>query len=272
MRAGCAYFGVRVPRHAARDMDELAALGYTAVLHTFSENDLAHYRATMAEIVAASHRAGLEVQASPWGLGGTFGGEAESRFVAERPEACQLAEDGRRLPAACFNQPAYRALCREWADAALDAGVDYVFWDEPHWREPQGCRCDECRLRGGAESSLVDFLGELLAHVRRRGGRNTVCLLPLPGDWDAVAALPGLDVLATDPYWNCFGEPADSFVSRYVELLTATAAAHGVAAQLWLPSFRLRAHDIPDLQQAVATARAAESTTSGRGASRPART
>jgi N-acetylmuramic acid 6-phosphate etherase len=257
MRAGCAYFGVRVPRHAARDMDELAALGYTAVLHTFSENDLAHYRATMAEIVAASHRAGLEVQASPWGVGGTFGGEAESRFVAEHPEACQVAGDGRRLPAACFNHPAYRAFCREWADAALEAGVDYVFWDEPHWREPEGCRCDVCRLRGGAESSLVDFLGELLAHVRRRGGRNTVCLLPLPGDWDAVAALPGLDVLATDPYWNCFGEQAEPFVSRYVELLTATAGAHGVAAQLWLPSFRLDARDIPDLQQAVATARAA---------------
>jgi N-acetylmuramic acid 6-phosphate etherase len=238
-------------------MDELAALGYTAVLHTFSENDLAHYRGTMAEIVAASHRAGLEVQASPWGLGGTFGGEAESRFVAEHPEACQVAEDGRRLPAACFNQPVYRAFCRDWADAALEAGVDHVFWDEPHWREPGGCRCEVCRLRGGAESSLVDVLGELLAHVRRRGGRNTVCLLPLPGDWDAVAALPGLDVLATDPYWNCFDEPADSFVSRYAELLATTAAAHRVAAQLWVPSFRLRARDIPDLQQAVATARAA---------------
>src|SRR5439155_22181461 len=103
MRAGCAYFGVRVPRHAARDMDELAALGYTAVLHTFSENDLAHYRATMTEIVAASHRAGLEVQASPWGVGGTFGGEAESRFAAQHPQAFQVAEVGRRLPLACLN-------------------------------------------------------------------------------------------------------------------------------------------------------------------------
>src|SRR2546430_17689059 len=118
MRAGCAYFGVGVPRHAARDMDELAALGYTAVLHTFSENDLAHYRATMAEIVAASHRAGLEVQASPWGLGGTFGGEAESHFVAEHPEAGQVAEDGRRLPAACFSPPEYRHFFPGWGDPA----------------------------------------------------------------------------------------------------------------------------------------------------------
>ena len=43
MSVGCAYFGVRIPRHVERDMADLAALGYTAVLHTFSENDLAHY-------------------------------------------------------------------------------------------------------------------------------------------------------------------------------------------------------------------------------------
>jgi N-acetylmuramic acid 6-phosphate etherase len=258
MRAGCAYFGVRVPRHAARDMDELASLGYSAVLHTFSENDLAHYRGTMAEIVAASHRAGLEVQASPWGVGGTFGGEAESRFVAEHPGACQVGKDGKRLPAACFNQARYRAFCRSWADAVLEAGVDYVFWDEPHWRERDGCRCDACAASGNdAEGSLADFLGEMLVHVAARGGRNTVCLLPVPGDWDEVAALPGLDVLATDPYWNCFGEPAAPFVARHAERVARTAAAHGVGAQLWVPSFRLGAADVPDLEQAVAIARGA---------------
>ena len=113
-------------------MDELAGLGYTAVLHTFSENDLAYYRRTMSELVEVSHRAGLEVQASPWGLGGTFGGEAESRFALDHPEASQVAPGGTRLAAACPNQPAYREFCKGWADAVLEAGVDLVFWDEPH--------------------------------------------------------------------------------------------------------------------------------------------
>src|SRR3712207_2804272 len=109
-------------------MEELAALGYTGVLHTFSENDLAYYRGTMADLVAASHRAGLEVQASPWGLGRTFGGEAESRFVGVRRDACQVLDDGAVAAAACLNHPDYRAFCRGWADAALAAGVDRVFW------------------------------------------------------------------------------------------------------------------------------------------------
>ena len=39
-----AYFGSRIVRHVARDMEDLARRGFNAVLHTFSENDLAYYR------------------------------------------------------------------------------------------------------------------------------------------------------------------------------------------------------------------------------------
>ncbi|MGH3104612.1 MAG: N-acetylmuramic acid 6-phosphate etherase [Gaiellaceae bacterium] len=288
MTLGCAYFGVRIVRHVARDMDDLASLGYTGVLHTVSENDLTHYRGTLARMIEVSHAAGLEVQASPWGLGGTFGGEADSRFVAVRPDACQVLDDGTRVAAACLNHADYRAFCREWADAAVEAGVDRVFWDEPHWVDAAhagadparwGCRCDTCRklfalrlgeampesltdaVRAFREESLVDFLGEMVAHVEGRGGRSAVCLLPLVDgalgvrDWDAVAALPGLDTLATDPYWKSFGEPAAPFVARFARLVSETAGRHGVRAQVWLPSFGLMASDLPDFEAAVASAR-----------------
>jgi N-acetylmuramic acid 6-phosphate etherase len=284
---GCAYFGARILRHVERDLEDLAARGFTGVLHTFSENDLAYYRDTMARIVDASHRLGLEVQMNPWGLGRTFGGEAESRFVTIRPDACQVLDDGRRVAAGCLNHPDYRAYCAEWADAALEAGADLVFWDEPHWVVPEhvgvpdearwSCRCDACRERFGRElpreltdevlafreASVVDFLRGLVAHVRARGGRNTICLLPVTegphgiGDWDAVAALPGLDVLATDPYWHVFREPAEPFVTRFAELAKSTADRHGIAAELWLPAYRLTRADLPDFEAAVAAARGA---------------
>src|SRR5437879_8165871 len=111
-------------------MADLAARGYSGVLHTYSENDLEYYRVTMREIVEASHAVGLTVQVSPWGLGRTFGGEAESRFVAFHPEECQVLDDGRRVAGACLNSPVYRAFCKEWADAVLEDGDDAGVWAE----------------------------------------------------------------------------------------------------------------------------------------------
>jgi N-acetylmuramic acid 6-phosphate etherase len=241
----------------------------------------------MAEIVAASHDLGLEVQMCPWGVGRTFGGEAESRWVTFHPEACQVLDDGRRVATGCLNNPTYRAFCKDWADAALEAGTDYVFWDEPHWTVPEhvgvddpnrwACVCQICAELSGLdlsqgltpevqlfrERSVTDFLGEVTAHVSSRGGKNTICLLPLTdgphgvSDWDSVAALPDLSVLATDPYWKNFDEPAGSFVGRFARLLSETAGRRGVEAQMWLPSFGLTRDDIPDLEAAIAATRAA---------------
>ena len=223
----------------------------------------------------------------PWGVGRTFGGEAESRWVTFHPEACQVLDDGRRVATGCLNNPVYRAFCKEWADAAIEAGTDYVFWDEPHWTVPEhvgvddperwACVCQVCAELSGLdlskgltpevqqfrERSVVDFLGEVTAHVAARGGKNTICLLPLTegphgvSDWDSVAALPHLSVLATDPYWKNFAESAESFVGRFARLLAETAGRHEVEAQMWLPSFGLTREDIPDLEAAVEATHAA---------------
>jgi hypothetical protein len=266
-------------------MADLAARGYRGVQHTFSENDFAYYRAAMAKLVEDSHAEGLFVQACPWGVGRTFGGEAESRFVAFHPEECQVLDDGQRVAAACLNSDAYRTFCKHWADWVLECGVDCIFWDEPAWVLPRQvgvddpsrwtCRCENCAERFGGpipakrtpevqafrESGVVDFLREMLAHVAARGGASAICLLPATGGtqglstWDEVASLPGLTMLVTDPYWKVWDEPAGSFVRRFARLLRDTSTRHGVGAQLWVPSFGLTRGDVPDLEAAIAAAR-----------------
>jgi hypothetical protein len=266
-------------------MADLANRGYGGVLHTFSENDFAYYRDTMAEIVQISQDEGLFVEASPWGLGRTFGGEAESRWVSFHPEECQVTDDGRRVAAACLNSAAYRAFCKEWADWVLECGVDMVFWDEPAWviaahvgvEDPERwtCCCARCEERFGGpiprertpeveafrQASVVDFLREVVSHVAARGGSNAICLLPATegvvgmADWDVVAALPGLSLIVTDPYWKHWDAAAGPFVQRFARLLRETADRHGIGAQLWLPSFGLDRHDVPELEAAIVAAR-----------------
>jgi hypothetical protein len=284
MSTGAAYFGNRIPRHVAADMEELAARGFDGVLHTFSENDLAFYRRTIGDLVRVSHDAGLEVQVNPWGLCQMFGGEAESRFTSHHPEVGQVLETGRRTPSGCPNNPRVRAFVREWIDAAVDTGADRIFCDEPHWVHPEhfglpaehwGCRCEQCADRFGRElprelteevlafreDCMVDFVGDFVAHTARQGARPVVCLLPLTGgvhgisDWARVASLPGLDTFGTDPYWKAFGEPAEPFVREYAGRVRTLADEHGVTPQLWIQNFRVDAEDIPDIELAVRVAR-----------------
>jgi hypothetical protein len=288
MSAGSAYFGSRIPRHVGAEMERLAELGFTGVLHTFSENDLTWYRRTMKQLVALSHDAGLEVQIGPWGLGGLFGGEADTMFAARRPEAAQVLADGRRTPAACPNHPATRAFVREWIDAAIETGADRIFCDEPHWVHPEhfdmgqeawGCRCEGCQalftqrfgkpmpteftdeVRAFREDGLVAFIERFVAHVHAGGARSAVCLLPLTGgrhgitDWSRVASLPGLDTFGTDPYWKAFGQPVEPFVREYAQRVVALGGEHGVRPQLWIQGFRLDRADLEDVRTAVRVAR-----------------
>ena len=291
MPIGVSYFGNRILRHVAADMDDLAARGFTGVLHTMSENDLTYYRDTLGRIVEISHAAGLFVQVGPWGLGRTFGGEAESLFVANHPHVGQILDSGRPVAAGCLNSEAYREFVRSWAAAAVETGADRIFWDEPHWAHPAhfdeplerwGCRCPRCvqrwcdetgdddmpaELTAGVrvfrERCLVEFLGELTAYVAGLGGSSTVCLLPHTtgslglADWSAVARLPGVATLATDPYWKAFDEPVGPFVTEFSERVAQQAAAAGIEPQIWIQGFRLGPDDADDIRAAVAAARAA---------------
>jgi hypothetical protein len=271
-------------------MEDLSRRGFTGVLHTFSENDLNYYRDQMRRIVDVSHEAGLEVQVNPWGLGHAFGGEAESLFLAVHPEAGQVFDDGRPVGAGCPNRPEFRAFVRSWADAAVETGADKVFWDEPHWANPDqfdasgerwSCRCERCRQlfseRFGEpmpseltpevltfrEDSLVGFVRELVGHVHAKGARSTVCLLPLTegplglSDWSEIARIPGLDTLATDPYWKAFDRPVREFVGGFARRIHDLGTGHGVNAQIWIQGFGLGPEDVPDIHAAVGAARAA---------------
>jgi len=281
MERGTSYFGVRDPRHAARDLDRFRDRGLDAVLHTFSERDRRYYQETMADLVAASRDRNQRVYVNPWGVGRVFGGEALSEFVGRHPDSRQRLSTGDRVPSACFNDPTFREFVREWTRDAVDIGADVVFWDEPHWYVPSwhdesvsdeawSCRCGACRRRFEShtgdpmpdaetdrvvrfrEDSLLEFLEEMMELVRELGAENAVCLLPGDSadhgltDWERLAASDHLDVFATDPYWAAFDEELAPFVREHTDRVVELADEYGLESQIWIQGFALSGDDAPE--------------------------
>ena len=277
MKLAASYFGNRMARHVAADMEALRALGCERVVHTFSENDLAYYAGTLREIVALSRDAGLDVALDPWGVARIFGGEAYSHWLLEDPDLAQRGRSGRPLAGACLNHPRLRERLFGWIDAAAATGARRIFWDEPHWvprgpGNPDGeiCACEHCRriagtlvkrspaeiarLRGEA---VVRLLAELTAYAERRGLASSICVLPQgvidqpPLDWDELAGLPGVTEFGTDPYWQAFGidtpEERDAFIDRHATAALGAAHRAGVECLLWLQAFRVPAGREEDL-------------------------
>ncbi len=228
---GVAYFGNRYPGHARADLAEMAGLGATIVVHTFSEADLRWNPETMTELIAAGRDLGIGAWCTPWGVGGVFGGEAASYAVMEHPEATQRDRTGAALPALCFAQEPFRELVTRWLDACVAAGASTVVWDEPHLalpvpRNPEdrwSCRCAVCQQRfedrhgfpmpddwtgqlaDFQHDSTMDALDWMIAEADRRGLESALVLLPdeAIGDrgWRELATKPGVRWFGATPYW-----------------------------------------------------------------------
>jgi len=267
MDAGIAYFGSRILHHVEADLDEIAGAGYRHVLHTFSEGDQRYYLDQMARIVHATHARGLTATAAPFGVAGIFGGEEASFFLAEHPGNRQRDGRGMIHPAACLRAHDTRALIDSWLSDAAAVGFDEVLWDEPHWafdtREHRRCTCDGCRdaPEPDAERALVAFLAESVAAASARGLRNSICLLPdelalTPGQpWRAVAAIPGVSALSTDPYWKNAYVPVLPFVGDSLARVRAAIGDAPIDLECWIQGFGLGPLDEDDVVTATRTAR-----------------
>lgn len=274
MKTGVAYHDVRSLDCARINLLDIFEHNCDFVVHTFSEADLAFYTRTMKEIVQASKYLGLEVYIDPWGVGGIFGGEAFSRFVAENLEDRQIMADGKSVPAACMNSAAFRSFMKLWIEVAADLGSDIVFWDEPHFyrvdwytegaaEDQWACCCATCRelfeekhghpmpkdmdeeVIKHREWTVVDFFSEMCEYAKNCAMKNAVCVLPEEdprrgiSSWDALAAIPSLDIFATDPYWAFRGLSVEPYVREKTRRAKAICEKYGLELQMWIQAFMI---------------------------------
>ena len=270
-KAGVSYFGNRIPEHFVQwDLPDIVAHGCTYVVHTFSENDLQYYKASLKTMISETHRAGLEVYLDPWGVGGVFGGEAYSNYLLQNVETWQVKHDGAAVPMACLNSPRFREFMHEWIESAVGLDADVIFWDEPHLYKGAGieagtnewtCCCTICRrlfyetygiqmplartveLHEFREDTIVGFLSDLCSYVKTKGLRNAICLAPFDDEshgivnWEKVAGIANLDILGVTPFWQFYQENQTLFFGRFVDKVVALAETYGLEAQVWLQGF-----------------------------------
>ncbi|MCB4756872.1 MAG: hypothetical protein LHV69_07575 [Elusimicrobia bacterium] len=270
---GVSYFGNRFVSHAQSDIKRIAdACDY--IVHTVSETDLTFHKAVLDKIIRESRKAGLEVWADPWGLGGVFGGEALSRFLLEHRDSWQMMSDGRVMPAACLNRPEWRSFMMEWILTVRDMGAQVVFWDEPHisfdfdseWEGIYSCVCAACqglfkkqvgaslptKLNDAARQfrleTMKSFLNDLMSFVHAQGMKNALCLYAFKGNeeydrvWKEAAALRYVDILGCDPYWRWHTKhDVTSHVGEFSRLVLDHARPHQKSSQIWIQAMRLPA-------------------------------
>lgn len=288
MKTGVSYFHTRDVRHVNKDLDEMLAHHCNFVVHCYSELDMAFYSRAMEKIIKLSKDKGLEVYLDPWAIGGIYGGESFSRFVAENLKARQVNNFGESVPAACINNPQFREFHKRWIARAQELGADVCFWDEPHfyfnmfmrseWKK-WCCRCEECRRKfkdiynydmptelsedviNFRQRSVVEFLEESCEEAKRRGMRNCVCVLPDEGgefgrlsgtaEWESIARIPSVNIFGTDPYWLLFGKKMEQFVREYSRKVVEICKKYGKEPQGWVLAFLIPAGREEDVGQAV---------------------
>ena len=284
-RLGVSYFGNRYPHHARQDLQAMASMGASFVVHVMSEADLRWNPGTMADLVKIGHEYGLQPWLTPWAVGGVFGGESASYAVGEHPEACQRGSDGRHLPALCPRQPVFRSLIETWTAAAAAAGAEVVQWDELHLALPHrgaatpwACRCDACQeafqdrfgkpmpesVTPEVEMFLDDLIAETLVWMvdaaSERSLQSSIVLLANesydPALWRAAASLPGVRYFGTTAFWFFYAIPADdmeSYLSLWAGRILEATAGTAAEALGWVQAFGVPAGREPEVERAIGT-------------------
>jgi hypothetical protein len=276
-RIGVSYYHAKAPAHAAKDFQAIAKTGMNTIVLAVSEDDCSHWFPNMIHIVEEAKKAGLFVYWNFWGWGHIFGGEPSSRFLDQHISHRQVTSSSNiPVAAACFNDPAFSEYFLGWVRRVVhEVPVDGIFIDEPHYwynfaETSWTCHCPNCQaifqekfgkmlpttmteeVLDFREAQLLKFTQTILETVRDADDskQTAVVLLPFDDDtpiakqsgalrnWEALAKLPHLDVLGTDPYCHIFHKPI-SWAEKIAKKTIEVTRKYRKKSQLWVQLFAL---------------------------------
>lgn len=258
------------PEVVKRDFDAIRATGAGNIVYAVHEQEERRWPQDLERGLNQAQDAGLKVHLSLGRYGNLFAGPSmmPSWYTFRHPQSRVMDRHGRYHEISCFNhQPFRHWLFKEIEHFLRAYPVNGILIDEPRGLEVT-CFCPVCRalcpdvadLDRFRRRSMVEFLGELFACVKRVDEHLKTTVVLLPQDLflvEDLATLPQLDVIGCHLFWNLLREPV-SVVESWGSSLVETARQHQKRSQLWLQNFSLTGCVEEELEVAFAYAMSVE--------------
>jgi hypothetical protein len=104
---------------------------------------------------------------------------------------------------------------------------------------------------------MVDFLAEMIPYAKNKGAQNAITLLPLSEEaseslpWDRVAAIQGLDLFGSDPYWFLHQKDYRQYVSRQMQRTPQACENNRLTPHFWAQGFGVPADREDELEAGI---------------------
>ncbi len=245
-----------------RDFDEIRSAGAGSIVYAIHEQEEQRWPRDLERGLCQAQDAGLKVHLSFGRYGNLFAGPSfvPSWYTFRHPQSRVIDRHGRHHEISCFNHQSFRHwLFREIERYLSRYPINGVLLDEPRSLDVT-CFCSVCRalcpdvadLERFRRRSMIDFLGELCACVKRVDAhiKTTVVLLPQDiAQIQDLAQIPHLDTIGCHLFWNLLNEQV-TIVEKWGRSVVEMAHLQEKRSQLWLQNFNLDDSGEKDLDAA----------------------
>lgn len=234
-----------------RDFDQIRASGGSSIIYAIHEQEAQRFTRDLERGLRQAQDAGLKVHLSLGRFGNLFAGPSlmPSWYTFHHPQSRLMDRHGRYHDISCFNHGAFRSwLFKEIEYYLSTYPINGILIDEPRGPDVT-CFCSACRalcpdvadLQRFRRRSMIDFLGELCACVKRVDAcaKTTIVLLPQDlAQVDELAQLPHLDTIGCHAFWQLLDEDVTA-IEEWGRTLVEATRQNEKRSQLWLQNFNL---------------------------------
>jgi hypothetical protein len=239
------------PDSVKRDFEQIRSAGASSIVYAIHEQEDQRWPRDLERGLRLAQDAGLKVLLSLGGYGNLFAGPSHmpSWYTFRHPQSRVQDRHGRSHNISCYNHEAFRSwLFSEVEYLVSTYPINGILLDEP--RRPEiTCFCSVCRalcpditdLQHFQHRSMIDFLNELFARVKRVSAEARTAMVLLPYDLsllDELATMPQLDIIGCHLFWQLLGEEVRC-VEEWSRTVVSAAKVQNKRSQLWLQNFNL---------------------------------